>query len=168
MTVATKGPTGARSAPTTLAEYLALPYRLEIVQGEYGDYVVDYPELPGCFTQVQQLDDAIPMAREILEGWLELALEDGEEIPLPTPPARYSGRFLLRMPKSLHRRLAEAAHEEGVSLNAHISTLLAAGTAWHTAERRPDDLGTGVGETNGQPGSDIDQQMEAAEETRRA
>lgn len=128
--------TAAATAPTTLEDYLALPYRLEIIPGEQGGIVVGYPDLPGCFTQVQRLDDAIPMAREILEGWLEIALEDGQDIPLPAAPGHHSGRVLLRIPKSLHRRLAETAAAEGVSLNAHIATLLAARNAWLLASRR--------------------------------
>lgn len=134
-----KAPAREHIPPKTLDDYLALPYRLEIVRGEYGSYVVHYPDLPGCVTQVRQLDDAIPMAREILEGWLEIALEDGQDIPLPPPPVEYSGRILLRIPKSLHRHLAESAAEEGVSLNAHVSTLLAAQNAWQVANRRFDE-----------------------------
>ena len=35
----------------TLNEYLALPYRMEIVEDrDEGGYVVSFPELPGCIT----------------------------------------------------------------------------------------------------------------------
>ena len=37
---------------------------------------------------------------------------------------QYSGRVTLRLPKSLHRALANAAEEEGVSLNQHLVTVL--------------------------------------------
>lgn len=126
--------------PMSFEEYLALPYRLEIVPDEYGGYVVRYPELPGCATQVERLDEAIPMAREILAGWLEVALEDAVDIPLPRQSERYSGKFLVRMPKSLHRRLAEGAEWEGISLNSYVSSLLARGDALARIERRLDDL----------------------------
>lgn len=66
-----------------LVHYLSLPYRLEVVESEHGDYVVSYPELPGCLTQVDDLADVGPIAEEILAGWLELALEDGQQIPEP-------------------------------------------------------------------------------------
>lgn len=129
-----------RRAPSTLDDYLALPYPLEIVQGEYGSYVVRYPDLPGCVTQVKRLDDAIPMAREILEGWLELALEDGLDIPLPRQPSSFSGKFIVRIARSLHRELAESADRDGVSLNAYVSTLLAAGQVWHKTDQRFDEV----------------------------
>lgn len=122
-------------SPQTLQEYEALPYRLEMTPGEHGAYVVRYPDLPGCITQVERLDDAIPAAREILTGWLEIALEDGQTIPLPRQREDYSGKFMVRISKSLHRALASAANTEGVSLNAYVTTLLAAGETWHEAGR---------------------------------
>lgn len=121
--------------PETMEDYLSLPYRLEISQGDHGSYVVRYPDLPGCVTQVVRLEDAISAGREILEGWLEIALEDGQDIPLPRRSGDYSGKLLIRISKSLHRRLAETAKEEGVSLNAHIGTLLATERVWHAADR---------------------------------
>jgi antitoxin HicB len=124
----------------TLSDYLTLPYRLEITPSEYGGYVVRYPELLGCVTQVETIEDAVPMAREILEGWIEIALEDGAEVPIPRPPESYSGKFIVRMSKSLHRRLSERAEEEGVSLNHYAVSLLERGDASHRVSRRLDDM----------------------------
>lgn len=126
--------------PQTVETYAALPYRLEIMSGEHGHFVVRYPDLPGCITQVERMEDAIPAAREILTGWLEIALEDGQTVPLPQQKEEYSGKFLVRMPKSLHRALAVAAEGEGVSLNAYVTTLLAAGEPWHAANRGLSDF----------------------------
>lgn len=122
-------------APQMLADYAALPYRLEITQGEHGAFVVRYPDLPGCITQVERLDDAITAAGEILTGWLEIALEDGQTIPLPRQQKDYSGKFVVRIPKSLHRDLATAADAESVSLNAYVATVLAAGVTRQQASR---------------------------------
>lgn len=122
------------TTPRTLQDYLDIPYRLEIVPGGYGNFVVSYPELPGCVTQVKRLKDAIPAAQEILQGWLELALEDGQVIPLPRQPEEYSGKFVVRISKSLHRHLVETAEEEGVSLNAYAAELLARGEEEQRAE----------------------------------
>jgi predicted RNase H-like HicB family nuclease len=63
-------------------DYLRLPFRLEIVPDD-GVFVVRYPELPGCITQVEHREDVLPAAQDILEGWLALALEDNQTIPLP-------------------------------------------------------------------------------------
>jgi antitoxin HicB len=63
--------------------------------------------------------------------WLVVAVERGDRVPEPVPePARaYSGRFVLRLPKSLHRQLAERAEAEGVSLNTLALAALAQGLA---------------------------------------
>lgn len=111
--------------PKTPADYLALPDRLEIIPGEHNEYLVQYPELPGCVTQEQRLEDVPEIAREILAGWLELAIEDGFPIPLPEERPAYAGKLLVRMPCSLHRRLAERAHNESVSLNQYVVSILA-------------------------------------------
>ena len=114
-----------RPVPKTLKEYLNLPYRLEVTKGEHGGWVVRYPELVGCVTQVRRAEDIMPMAEEILAGWLEIALEDGQEIPLPQRREEYSGKFNVRVPKSLHAALATEAEAEGVSLNQLVVAKLA-------------------------------------------
>lgn len=42
---------------------------------------VEVPDIPGCFSAGEDLDDAIAMAREAIEGHLELLAQDGQEIP---------------------------------------------------------------------------------------
>ena len=109
----------------SLEDYLNVRYPLRIIATpDGGDYVVDFPDLPGCMTQVESLDDVGHIADEIRTLWIETAFEDGDAIPLPSYPAEYSGRFLLRLPKSLHRELSELAEQDGVSLNQFIVALL--------------------------------------------
>ena len=59
--------------------------------------------------------------------WIETAYESGDDIPLPSTDETYRGKLLLRMPKSLHRRLAEEAEGENVSLNQYIVSVLSRG-----------------------------------------
>ena len=50
----------------TLNEYLALPYRMEIVEDrEEGGYVVSYPDLPGCLTCGETIESAVENARDL-------------------------------------------------------------------------------------------------------
>lgn len=89
----------------TLNEYLALPYRMEIVEDrEEGGYVVSYPDLPGCLTCGETIESAVENARDAKKAWLEAALEEGVSIPMPDSLEDYSGQFKLRLPRSLHRR----------------------------------------------------------------
>lgn len=45
-------------------------------------------------------------------------------IPEPDDLEKYSGQFKLRLPKSLHRQLAEHSRREGVSMNQYCVYLL--------------------------------------------
>lgn len=57
---------------------------------------------------------------------LEGEFDDEEGIPIPEPvPGEYSGRLVIRVPKSPPKRLAETAARENVSLNQYITYQLA-------------------------------------------
>ena len=109
----------------TLDEYLKLSYRMELVEDETeGGYVVSYPDLPGCISCGETIEDAIMNAKEAKKLWLETALEEGLEIYEPDSLEHYSGQFKLRLPKSLHRSLAEHSKREGISMNQYCLYLL--------------------------------------------
>lgn len=105
--------------------YLALPYRLEIVPDpEEGGYAARYPELPGCITCADTMDELIANAQDAKQAWLEAALEQGLSIQEPSRTEDYSGQFKLRIPKSLHKALAEHSRAEGISMNQYCLYLL--------------------------------------------
>jgi predicted RNase H-like HicB family nuclease len=125
------------TARRSLEEYLALEYPLHLIADPDGGYVVEFPDLPGCLTQGDTLAEAVEMAEDARRGWLETAYRHGHDIPLPSYPEEYSGQFRLRLPKSLHRQLAESAKRDGVSLNQYVLVLLAQGEAQARADRLP-------------------------------
>ena len=109
----------------TLEYYLSLPYKLEIVPDtEEGGYAARYPELPGCITCADTLEAVMLNAADAKKAWLEAAMEDGISINEPSTEADYSGQFKLRLPKSLHKSLAEQAKSEGISMNQYCLYLL--------------------------------------------
>jgi predicted RNase H-like HicB family nuclease len=113
----------------TLDDYLALPYTIELVRDEEDEgnagYIAEVDELPGCLSQGATPEEAIRNIFDAMEGWLSVALEDGTPIPEPRAGKNYSGRFLLRIPQTLHAELAREADREGVSLNQFAATTLA-------------------------------------------
>ena len=117
----------------TLDYYLKLPYRLEIVPDpDEGGYVVSYPDLPGCISAGESMEEALNNAEDAKKAWIEAALEDGVEISEPDSLDNYSGQFKLRIPKSLHRSLAENARKEGTSMNQYCLYLLTKNDALKT------------------------------------
>ena len=117
----------------TLNEYLDMPYRMEIVPDTVeGGYVASFPELPGCITCGETAEAAVANAIDAKKEWLPAAIEDGIDIPCPDPADHYSGQFKLRLPKSLHKQLAEDAKRDGISMNQYCVYLLAQNNALHS------------------------------------
>ncbi len=109
----------------TVDYYMNLPYRMEIVADmDEGGYIASFPDLPGCFTCGDTIEKVAENANDAKKAWIEAAIEDHIEIREPSGPTSYSGQFKLRLPKTLHRTLAEQAHEEGISMNQYCIYLL--------------------------------------------
>lgn len=108
--------------------YMSLPYRVEVIPDEEeGGYALRCPELPGCITCAETLEDGFLMIEDAKKCWFTTCLEDGFPIPEPSRLEDYSGQFKLRMPKSLHRLLAQRSSEEGISMNQYCLYLLSRG-----------------------------------------
>jgi antitoxin HicB len=116
----------------TLEHYLRLNYPVTIYQAEEGGYVAEIEDLPGCITEGETLEEVAQKIDSARIAWLETAYEDGVDIPTPRTDEEYSGKFVVRIPKYLHRRLAERAIREGVSLNQYVGSMLASGISAHS------------------------------------
>jgi antitoxin HicB len=119
---------------TTAEDYVTLPYRVTLTPDTDEDgrsgWVAEVVELPGCVSQGATPDEAVERVRDAMEGWIAVALEDGRDIPTPREESEYSGRFVVRLPTSLHAQVARQAEAEGVSLNQFVTASLAAATGW--------------------------------------
>ena len=109
----------------TIDYYMNLPYRMEIIPDkEEGGYVASFPDLPGCITIGDTIEETIQNIIDAKKVWLESELEIGATIPEPDDLKECSGQFKLRLPKSLHKQLAEKSKMEGVSMNQYCVYLL--------------------------------------------
>jgi len=111
----------------SIEEYFNLPYTIEVVRDEgegYKGYIASVVELPGCMTQAEDFAELGEMLPDAMRAWFETCMEEGLPIPLPRNNETYSGRFVVRLPKSLHRELVEAAARDCVSLNAYVNVVL--------------------------------------------
>jgi predicted RNase H-like HicB family nuclease len=112
----------------SLEYYMSLPYRIEIVEDKKdGGYVLRCPELNGCMTCADTIQDGLALLEDAKREWFVACLEDGIFIPEPSKVEDYSGQFKLRLPKSLHKILAEKSSAEGVSMNQYCLYLLSKG-----------------------------------------
>ena len=103
-------------------EYMELPYNyiIQPINDESGFYYyARVLELDGCQSTGDTFEEAYENLRDAMEGWIESKLEGGFEVPLPVGYDDFSGKFVVRIPKSLHYRLSVEAEQEGVSLNQY-------------------------------------------------
>ena len=116
----------------TIEEYMRRPYRIEIIPDvAEGGYVVAYPDLKGCLSSGESIEEAVANAEDAKREWLIAAMEEGCPIPDPASDEAYSGQFKLRIPKSLHRQLAMQSKKEGISMNQYCLYLLSQNNALH-------------------------------------
>ncbi len=112
----------------TLDYYMNLPYRIEIIPDtEEGGYAARYPELPGCITCAQSIDELMINAVDAKRTWLMAALEDEIYIPEPISNSDIEDvptQYKLRIPRSLYSSLREHAQKEGISMNQYCVYLL--------------------------------------------
>jgi predicted RNase H-like HicB family nuclease len=107
-------------------DHLKKPYtRVLIPDEESGTFTAQILEFPGCIAEGASPAEAYERLEAAAESWIEGALELQQEIPPPSADVQFSGRFALRLPRSLHRQAAQLADVEGVSLNQLIVSTLA-------------------------------------------
>ena len=101
------------------------PFEIRPLSEEEGaGYLVVFPDLPGCISDGNSVEEAIKNGKDAVQSWIETAKEFNDFIPEPGS-SQASGRFVQRIPKSLHARLVERAEQEGVSMNALVTSIIA-------------------------------------------
>jgi antitoxin HicB len=108
-----------------VSEILKLPYARVIFPESDGTFRGEIMEFPGCIATGETAARALEQLEGVAKDWLLAALERGQNIPQPVETNNeFSGRLVLRIPKSLHKKATWIAECEGVSLNQFITTSL--------------------------------------------
>jgi len=125
---------------TKAVEYYSnLPYPVQLSeQTEDGEkyWLAEILDLPGCMADGSTPGEAISDLQEAKRLWMQAEIENGHEIPEPSQTRGFSGKILLRLPKSLHRRMSAEAQRDNVSLNQLIvNRLIGGGDSVETMRR---------------------------------
>lgn len=104
--------------------FINLEYTIRLKKNSDGSFFGEIEELPGCMTEGDNETEVLKMLEDAKSAWLEVALERKISIPEPVED-EFSGKFNVRLPKFLHRRLVYKAREEKTSLNNLVATTLA-------------------------------------------
>ena len=106
-----------------IKDYMNLPYTrvVQEMRDESGHYFYGrILEPDGCQSTGETLQELYDNLNEAMEGYLEVKNDKKLNIPLPQKSEEYSGKFNVRIPKSLHQKLAIEAKREDVSLNQYV------------------------------------------------
>jgi predicted RNase H-like HicB family nuclease len=121
-----------------LAYYMALPYTKSLRPDQDGDVVAKIQELPGCSAHGQDAQEALANLEEAQRLWLEDCLSAGDPVPEPEYGGPLpSGKWVQRVPRSLHQKLAGLARNEGVSLNQLVTQILAEQFGARSTDKSP-------------------------------
>ena len=108
----------------TLSDYENLKYPIEIFEDDDA-YIASIPDLPGCVAYGDTMQEAVESLRSVKKLWFEGRLEAGLSIPEPAELDEYSGKFVLRISRGLHKSLQREARRQGTSLNHYVGQILA-------------------------------------------
>ncbi len=90
-----------------------------------GGFLISFPDFSECISDGETIEEAITNGLDALQE--TIAALESMNLPVPAPGSlgSYSGKFIQRVPKSIHARLALRAKQEGVSMNTLVNTILA-------------------------------------------
>jgi predicted RNase H-like HicB family nuclease len=100
--------------------------------------MITFPDLPGCMSDGETLEDTLANGRDAFNGWIAAQVDMKREIPAPT---HYDDegkpvKFVQRLPRSLHASLQARAKIEGVSINTLVLALIAEGLGRHEGKAK--------------------------------
>lgn len=89
---------------------------------EGGGYLVEYPDIPGCMSDGETIEEAIANGREALRDCVAVFRESGRKVPKPDIEA---AQWRQRLPRTLYSKLTLQAENEGVSINSFVTAIIA-------------------------------------------
>ncbi|WP_414041100.1 toxin-antitoxin system HicB family antitoxin [Acidithiobacillus sp. M4-SHS-6] len=96
-------------------------------EAEGGGYLISYPDFSECISDGETVEEAIANGHDALMATITALEAKGFPVPPPNSGGVVSGKFVARVPKTIHAQLTARAKAEGVSLNTLVLTFLAEG-----------------------------------------
>lgn len=111
-----------------MAKRIEYPFEIRPLSSEEGGgFLISYPDFSDCISDGATVEEAIVNGKDALKS--TVAALKSKELPIPAPNSGgvASGKFVARVPKTVHAQLATRAKVEGVSLNSLVLTFIAEG-----------------------------------------
>lgn len=94
---------------------------------EGGGYLISFPDFAECISDGETVEEAMENGQDALKATIAALKAKKLAVPMPNSGGVASGKFVARVPKTVHAQLATRARAEGVSLNALVLTFIAQG-----------------------------------------
>lgn len=117
-------------------------------KAEGGGYLVEYPDIPGCMSDGETIEEAIANGREALRDCIAVFQESGRKVPKPCIEA---AQWRQSLPRTLYSKLTKQAAYEGVGTNSLVTAISAEaiGSKLNRLEKpRREVCGQGIWETS--------------------
>ncbi len=114
----------------TREELEKYPFELsKLSEEDGGGYLISYTDFNECISDGETIEEAIENGLDALNGLIETLKELNKPIPQPNSKKinTASGKFLIRLPKSLHASLLNQAKLDNISMNTLAVALIAEG-----------------------------------------
>ncbi len=119
-----------------MAKITDYPFEIRpLSEEEGGGFLASFPDFAECISDGETIDEALTNGHDALKA--TIAALKAKKLPVPSPNSGgvASGKFVARVPKTVHAQLATRAKAEGVSLNTLVLTFIAQGLG--TASSKP-------------------------------
>ena len=110
---------------TKLAYY---PFEIRpLTWDEGGGFLISYPDFSDCISDVETVEEALKNGQDALKATIAAFKAKALPVPAPNSGGIASGKFVARVPKTIHAQLTTRAKTEGVSLNTLVLAFIAQG-----------------------------------------
>ena len=94
---------------------------------EGGGFLISYSDFSDCISDGETVEEALSNGRDALKSTIAALKAKDFPVPLPNSGGIASGKFVARVPKTVHAQLTTRAKAEGVSLNSLVLAFIAQG-----------------------------------------
>ena len=111
-----------------MAKRIDYPFEVRpLTTEEGGGFLISYPDFSDCFSDGDTVEEALANGKDALKS--TIAALKAKDIPVPAANGGSvaSGKFVARVPRTVHARLSSRAKAEGVSLNTLVLAFIAEG-----------------------------------------
>ncbi len=98
-----------------------------LTSDEGGGFLISYPDFSDCISDGETVDEALKNGQDALMATIAALKAKALPVPAPNSGGVASGKFVARVPKTIHAQLTTRAKTEGVSLNTLVLTFIAQG-----------------------------------------